>query len=156
MIDPPSSMSGAAARETAINEYTLTSMRDAEAFAGGVDELALQFFRGSVSDRVHKRMQLAVALVERGEEAADLLVFRHVAHVGFGAGQGQDQILRFLFQALVLVGDGQLHAGGVQSLGDGPRDGTLVGDSENYGVTALQVCRHGCSLGMGKNNSRRR
>ena len=121
-------------------------MRDAKAFARGVDEVSFQFVGGSVGDGVHQRVQLAVALFERGEEAVDFFVFADVAHVSFGAGQREDEILGFLLQALVLVGDGQLHAGGVQSLGDRPGDGALVGDSEDDGVAALQVREHECSL----------
>ncbi len=91
-------------------------------------------------------MQLAVALFQRGEEAVDFFVFADIAHVAFSARQGQDEVFRFLFQAFVLVGDGELHARSVQSLRDGPGDGALVGDSENDSVTALQVRGHECSL----------
>ena len=84
-----------------------------------------------------ERVQLAVAFFECGEKAVDLFVFADVAHVGFGAGEREDQIFGFLLQTLVLVGDGELHAGGVKSLGDGPGDRALVGDSEDDGVTAL-------------------
>src|SRR5208282_5612173 len=111
--------------------------RNAEAFARRVEEVALEFVGGGVGDRVHQRVQFAVAFFERGEEAGDVVVFRYVAHIGFGAGQGENEVPGFLLQALVLVGNGQLHAGGVQSLGDGPGNRTLVGDSEDDAGTAL-------------------
>jgi hypothetical protein len=38
----------------------------------------------------------------------------------------------------------------VQSLGDGPRDGALVGDSENHGNPALQISGHDGSLFVAK------
>src|SRR5580700_4928925 len=95
---------------------------------------------------MHQRVQLAVALFERGEETGNFFVFADVAHVAFGAGQGEDQVSGFLLQALVLVGDGELHARGVQSLSDRPGDRALVGDSEDDGITALQVSGHEGSL----------
>src|SRR5208283_2062477 len=113
--------------------------RDAEAFARGVAEVSFEFVGGSVGDRVHQRVQLAVALLESGEETCNFFVFGNVAHVGFGAGQRKNEIFRFLLQTHVLVSDGELHAGGVQSLGDGPCNRALVGDSEDDGNTALQV-----------------
>src|SRR3982074_3372537 len=95
---------------------------------------------------MNQRMQLAVALFQRGEEAVKVFVFGNIAHVSFGAGKGQDEILRFLLQPLILVGDGQLNAGGVQSLGNRPGDGALVRDPEDNGVAALKVREHGFSL----------
>ena len=87
-------------------------------------------------------MQFAVAFFQSGEEAGDFFVFRDIAHIGFGAGQRENEIFGFLLQAFILIGDGEFHAGGVQSLGDGPCDGAFVGDSEDDGGAALQVSGH--------------
>src|SRR5271168_1786156 len=95
---------------------------------------------------MHQRMQLAVTFFEGGEEAVDFFVFADVAHEAFGSGQGEDEVSGFLLQALVLVGDGELHAGGVQSLSDGPGNRAFVSDSEDDGVAALEVSGHWCSL----------
>ncbi len=122
MMEPPSSISGAA------------------------DEISLKLVGGGVSDRMDQRMQLAVALLQRGEETVNVFIFRNITHVRFGAGKGQDEIFCFLLQPLILVGDGQLNAGGVQSLGNRPGDGALVRDPEDNGVAALKVRGHGFSL----------
>jgi hypothetical protein len=137
MIDPPSSMSGAAARDCD-QRIDAHIQRDAKAFARGVDEVSFEFVGGSVGDGMHQRVQLAVALFECDEEAVDFFVFADVAHVGFRAGEGENQVFGFLLQALVLVGDGELHAGGVQSLSDRPGDRAFIGDSED---DALRPCR---------------
>jgi hypothetical protein len=69
---------------------------------------------------MHQRVQLPVTLFQCCEEAVDLFIFADVAHIGFSAGKREDEVFRFLLQTLVLVGDGKLHAGGVQSLSDRP------------------------------------
>ena len=136
-IDPPSSMSGRGGAGDCDERIDTDVHCDAKAFAGGVEEIAFEFVGGSVGHGVHERVQLAVPLFQGGEEAVDFIVFAYVAHVGFGAGQRENEIFGFLLQTLVLVGDGELHAGGVKSLGDGPGDRALVGDSEDDAVTAL-------------------
>ena len=131
-------------------------MRDAKTFTGGVDEIASQFFRRRVRDRVNHGMQLAIALFETREQALDIFIFRNIAHKPFCSRKRQNQVSRFLLQALVLIGNGQLHAGRVQSLRNGPRDRTLVRDSEHNGSTALEIRGHVGSLGMEKNSRHRR
>src|SRR5258708_27068029 len=91
-------------------------------------------------------MQFSMAFLESGEQALDVFVLGDIAHVGLRSWQGENEVLGFQFQPLVLIGDGELHAGGVESLCDGPGDRALVGDSEDDGVTALQVRGHECSL----------
>src|ERR1700677_2065142 len=91
-------------------------------------------------------MQLAVPFFQRGEQARDFFIFADVAHISLGPRQRQNQILRLLLQPLVLVSDGELHTRGMKSLRDRPRDGTLVGNSEDDTVAALQIERHACSL----------
>jgi hypothetical protein len=66
------------------------------------------------------------------EELRNFFVFGDVAHEGFGAGEGQNQVFGFQCHAFVLIGDGQIDARRVQALRDGPCYGALVGYSEDY------------------------
>ena len=64
---------------------------DAEAFAAGVDELAAQVLGGRVGDGVDEDVELAVLLLEGGEEGFDLLVVGDVALEAAGAGELVDE-----------------------------------------------------------------
>src|SRR6202011_1695815 len=108
--------------------------------------VSLEFFSRCVGNGVNQRVELAVSFFQGREQAVDVFVLGDITHVAFGTGQGEDEVSRFLLQPRVLVRNGKLHAGGVQSLCNGPGDRALVGDSEDYGSTALQVKGHGCSL----------
>ena len=121
-------------------------MRNAEAFARSIDKVAFDILSKGVGHGVHDHVEFSKAFFERGEELVEFGVLADVAHEGLGAGQGEDEVFGFLFQAFVLVSDGELHSGGVQALGDGPRDGALVGDSEDDGVAAFEVSEHGNSV----------
>ena len=50
-----------------------------------------------------------------------------------------DQVFGLLLEALILIGNRELHAGCVQALSDRPRDRALVGDAKNHTGTALKV-----------------
>src|SRR6266446_1203961 len=121
-------------------------VRDAKSFARGVEELALQFLRGRESHAVHDAVQHAVSRFQFLKELGDLLVRRDVAHETRGTWQIGDQILRFLLEPLVLVGNRQPPAGLVQFLRNGPRDAALVGEAEDH-CRLLRVA-HSVSLPM--------
>src|SRR5215472_225687 len=121
-------------------------MGDTKSLASGIYEVSLQFLGGGISDRVYQRMQIAVLRFQLFEEASDVFVFGDVAHIAFGARKRQDEILRFLLEALILIRNGKLHAGGMQSLSDRPGDRAFVRNSEDNGVLALQISRHSVSL----------
>ena len=114
-------------------------MRDAEAFAAGVDELALQILGGRVGNGVHQDVDLRVLFLERREQGCDLLVVRHVALETAGAAEFVDQILGLGAHALVLVTDGQGGAGLVKFLGDAPGNRALIGQPKHHGCLARQV-----------------
>jgi hypothetical protein len=81
-----------------------------------------------------------------GEGAIDFFILGDVAHEALRARQRVDEILRLFRETLVLIGDGQLHSGGVQALRDGPRNRALVGDSEDNRRPAFQLKGHGFLL----------
>ena len=96
-----------------------------------VDEIALQVVGGSEGHAVHQRIELAVALFQLLEELRNLFVARDVALKGLRVRQRGDQVVGFLFQALVLVGDGQLRSGLLHLLRDRPGDAALVGHAKD-------------------------
>ena len=129
---PPSVISGRAARETRNQRIGADVERDAEAFAAGVHKLALQLFGGRERDAVHQGVKLAVTRLELLEQLRDLLVAADVALERLRIGQRRDQVIGFLLQPLVLIGDGQLRARQLHLLRDGPRDAALVGDAKHH------------------------
>jgi hypothetical protein len=72
MMLPPSVISGAAAAD-GDERVDADVVRDAEALAAGVDELAAQSARRGEGDGVDQDVDLAVLLLERGEKGVDLL-----------------------------------------------------------------------------------
>src|SRR5579871_5572705 len=122
-------------------------MGDAEAFAAGIDKFSFQFSWGGESNTVHENVQLAVTLFELRECSGDFFVPGDVAHETLGTWERIDQVFGFLGEALVLVGQPEVHAGGVQALRDGPGDGSLVRDSKDDSIAALEVVGHGRSPG---------
>ena len=114
-------------------------MRNAETIAAGVEERAAEIFGGRVGHGVDEDVELAVFLLQRGEQRFDFGVARYVALETAGAGELVDQVFGLGLHALVLVADGQGGAGRMQFLGDAPGDGTLVGQPEDYGRFACQI-----------------
>src|SRR5215469_3982396 len=108
-------------------------MSDTKALTTGRDKIALEFGHGSEPDTVHESIQFAVTLLELLEHTINLLVPGNITHERFGSGQRQDQVLRFHFHPLVLIGDSELRAGSVLSLGDSPRNAALVGETKHHG-----------------------
>src|SRR5581483_6856665 len=127
-------------------------VRNAKALSRGVHKVALEFLGGRKADAVHQHVELAVTCFQLGEEALDFFVAGDVAAKRLSARKGQDEVLGFEFQALVLVRDGELRSGGVQGLRDRPRNAALVGNSEDHRGTAFEVYRHWASLENGKDN----
>ena len=114
----------------------------AEPFARCTYKISLEFFGGRVSHAVHEDVQLSITFLEFREDLLDVLVLGNITHEGFGAGQRQNQVFGLLLETLVLVGDRQLSAGLMQSLGDRPGNASFVGDSEDDGHTAFEAERH--------------
>ena len=114
-------------------------MRDAKAFAAGVDEFALQLLGGRVGNGVHQDVDLRVLFLERREQGRDLLVVRHVALETAGIAELVDKVLGLGPHALVHVTDGQGCAGLVKFLGDAPGNRALVRQPEDHGCLARQV-----------------
>src|SRR6266496_1873637 len=117
-------------------------VRYTKAFAGSAYEISLEFFCWRESHAVYQHVQFPVAFFELCEDPFNVLVFRNIAHEGFGAGKGQNQVFGFLLETLVLVGDRQLSARLMQSLSDRPGNASFVGDSEDDGYTAFEAERH--------------
>ena len=111
--------------------------RDAEALAAGVGELALQLFGGREGDAVYQRVEFAVARLQLLEQLRDLFVAADIALKGLRIGQRRDQVIGFLLQALVLVGDGQLRPGLLHLLRNGPGNAAFVGHAEHHHRTAV-------------------
>ena len=116
-------------------------MRDAEAFAAGIEEVevAFQFIGQSEADGVDQDIQLAVLFLDGGEERVDVGVVRYIALIRLGAGQLGDHAFGLQTQPLVLVGDEQVRPCFTQFLGNGPGDTALVGHAEDDGSAALQI-----------------
>ena len=112
---------------------------DAEAFAGGVEEVAAELVGGGEGDGVDEDVDLAVLLLDGGEEGVDFVVVGDVALEAGCAGELGDEALGLELHALVLVADGQGCAGLVEFLGDAPGDGTLVGQPEDHGRLTRQI-----------------
>ena len=91
---------------------------------------------------MNENVQLAVSVFQLRENAGDVIVLGNVAHKSLGAGKRKDEIFGFLFETLVLVGDGQFCSGGMQTLCDGPGDAAFIGDSEDDGHAAFEAERH--------------
>jgi len=82
-----------------------------------------------------------------GKRPRDILVLGNVTHEALGPRKRRDQILGFFRETLVLIGDGEVHSGGVQALGNRPGNRTLVGHSKDDRVPAFEVKRHVGLLG---------
>ena len=92
-----------------------------------VDEFAFQFLGGSEGHAVHQGIEFAVARFQLLEELGNFLVARDITLKGLGIRQRGNQVVGFLFQALVLVGDGQLRSGLLHLLRNRPGNAALVG-----------------------------
>jgi len=118
---------------------TANVMGDAEAFAAGIGEAALEVLHGRVGDAVDDAVELAVTLFEGGEELLDLGVAGDVALEALGVGESVDHVFGFPAEALVLIGDGEFCAGFLQPLGDRPGDAALIRYAEDDGGLAFQA-----------------
>src|SRR5690242_133184 len=107
-------------------------MRDAETFPRRVDEFALQFLRRRKRHTVHNAVEHAVPRLQFLEKLCNLVVEGNIAHKSRRARQIVDQVLRFLLQALILIGDGQPPTRPVQLLRNRPRDAALIGQAKNH------------------------
>jgi hypothetical protein len=75
----------------------------------------------------------------RGEQRLDIAVIGNVALESAGARQVGDEPLGLELHALVLVADGQGRAALVELLGDAPRNGAFIGQSEYHRCFARQI-----------------
>jgi len=112
---------------------------DAETFAAGVDEFALQVFGGRVGNGMNKDVELTVFFLQRGKERFDFAVDGYIALESAGPGEFVNQVFGLGAHALVLITDGQGGSGCGEFLGDAPRDGTLVGQPEDDSGFARQI-----------------
>ncbi len=71
---PPSVIRGRGAAADGNQRVDADVHGDAEALAGGVDEFAAQIGGGSEGDGMDEDVELAVLLLEGGEESVDLAV----------------------------------------------------------------------------------
>ena len=107
-------------------------MRDAERFPAGVHEFAFQRVLRRKRDGVQQQMQLAEFLADVLENTGDVLVLGDVARQDQRVGaERAGEFLDVFLQAFALVSEGELRAGLMPRLGDGPRDGAFVGDAED-------------------------
>src|ERR1700758_1532382 len=107
-----------------------------------MQKLSCQFSCGGESNTVHKDVELAITLFELCKRAGDFFILGDVAHEALSSGKRIDQIFGFLGEALVLVRQGQVHAGGVQALRDRPGNRSFVGNAKDDGVPAFEVVGH--------------
>src|SRR5438477_20967 len=99
-------------------------------------------WRGAVS-RWAFNMSLRPAMpIYLDEGGMDFFVLEEVSHEGLRARQLVAEILGLCGEPLVLIGDGQLHSGGLQALRDAPRNRALVGDSKDNRRPAFQLKGH--------------
>src|SRR5207248_11552254 len=82
---------------------------------------------------------LFIARAQGREELLNLFVASNVAAKRLSARKFFDQPLGFLFQAFILISNGQLHAGCLQLLRDRPRNAALIGDSKDNRSAALEI-----------------
>src|SRR5512141_2420832 len=120
-------------------------MRDAECITRRRHEIVLQSFRWSVGDAVYENIEFAVAGLQFLEHLLDVAVIGHVALKRLGAGKGYDEILGFESHALVLVHDGQLRTGFLQTLRNAPRNAALVRDAKNGSNFSFEINGHSFS-----------
>src|SRR4051794_23183273 len=91
---------------------------------------------------MHDRVKLAIFLLQFGKQGVDLLITRDVAHERLGARKRSYQLVSFLFQTLVLIGNGELRPGRLQPLRDRPRDAALIRNSKYNRCLAVHRLRH--------------
>jgi hypothetical protein len=120
-------------------------MRDPKTFARCMYEIGLQFLRGSIGDTMHEHVQLAVAFFQFREYPLNVFILANVAHESFRPGKRQNQILRLLLQALILVCHCELCPSLMQRLRNRPGNAAFIGDSEDDGHAAFEAERHGSS-----------
>ena len=107
-------------------------MRDAKAFPRSVHKFSVQIRGLRECHAVHQAVQFSITRLQILEQFGNLFVRGNVAHKSCRAGQIGDQILGFLLQPLVLIGDRQTPAAFVDLLGNGPGNAALVGQSKDY------------------------
>ena len=105
---------------------------DVEILAAGGDEITFEGIAWRVGHRVNEEIKFAPPLGQLLESRLDLGIVRHIQ------GQQQGRVLQLLGQfrhilaeALVLIAEGKVGAIFRAFLGDGPRDGPLVGHAHD-------------------------
>ena len=88
---------------------------------------------------MHDRVQLTEVLLQLRIERVDFRVTRNIALKGLCPRQGSDQVMGLGFHALILISNGELCSGLIQTLGNGPRDAAFVGHAKNNHVLSLHA-----------------
>ena len=139
-MEPPSVMSGAAARATAIREYTLMSWASAKSARLVSRKSFLDGVGGGEGDGVNDGVDDGEGFRDLREGGVDLLVGGDVKLDGAAAAclaQRLQKVFGLFFQALGLVAEDERGAGIGEGFGDGVGDAAFVGDAEHDGDLTL-------------------
>src|SRR2546425_3316929 len=103
-------------------------------FAGRFIERILQFARGRKSYRMDQNVEFTTkGFIGPGEGCVELLVALHITWKDEGIGNFGGKFAHVLLHAL-LVCKGQARAFSRESLGNGPTNGTMVGNTKHKRV----------------------
>ena len=134
MLPPPRrSISGAAPRASAMSEYALTSSRQPEAFARGLDEREsdASSSRGANAAPWTTKSSPPNSCSIAREDVVDLRVVGDVAGQDQRIGQRRGELAHVLLEPLALIGHRQPRACARCGLRDRPRDRPLVGHADD-------------------------
>ena len=148
-IDPPpaASISGSAAPGGRHERVSRNVERKPEAVARGVGEASLEIACVGEGDRVDEEVELPPKTSPASPRTRATSSSERTSHsVTSGLPTESSQLADAFFDALALVGEGELCAAGREALCDRPGDRPAVGDAEDESTFPLEVLSHGAAV----------